>query len=234
MTVAPSRRACQRRIVLRRNRFAIAAAVAAVACASTFFPTAATAQGIWGPYGWYPPFAYAYGRPYSSLRLQISPSETEVFVDGYYAGVVDDFDGFMQRLRVEAGEHTIQLYLNGRRTTAPPSQSIVVEKIPSGFVFAPDFKATEVDDRFAQLAGASAGRMTDDTQLVGGAAYWLDVRVRISDEFSVFEPQGNLAFHVTDRMAITGAAGYRAVAATDALRDTLDGPTISLGLQFGW
>ena len=58
---------------------------------------------------------YAYGRP-SSLRLQISPRDTEVFVDGYYAGIVDDFDGFIQRLHLEPGEHTIQLYLTGHRT----------------------------------------------------------------------------------------------------------------------
>jgi hypothetical protein len=78
------------------------------------FPANVHAQ--WGPYGWYPPFAFGYGRPYSSLRLQISPRDTEVFVDGYYAGIVDDFDGFMQRLRLEPGQHAIQLYLTGHRT----------------------------------------------------------------------------------------------------------------------
>ena len=60
------------------------------------------------------------------------------------------------------------------------------------------------------------------------------IRVRVSDEFFVFEPQANVAFHVTDRLAITGAAGYRAVAATDALDDVLNGPTVSLGLELGW
>ena len=114
-TVAHRRGACRRRTVLGPNRSALAAAVAVAACAATLFPAAAAAQ-VWGPYGWYPPLAYAYGPAYSSLRLQISPRETEVFVDGYYAGVVDDFDGFMQRLHVEPGEHTIQLYLNGHRT----------------------------------------------------------------------------------------------------------------------
>ena len=101
---------------MRPTRPVIAAAVAAAACALTVFPATVTAQGIWGPYGWYPPFAYGYGPPYSSLRLQISPRDTEVFIDGYYAGIVDDFDGFMQRLHVEAGDHTIQLFLAGHRT----------------------------------------------------------------------------------------------------------------------
>jgi len=197
--------------------------------------------------------------------------------------------------------------------TAPPPQPLVVERIPSGFVIAPDFKATEVDDRFGQLAGAYAGRVTDDTLLVGGAAYWLvngsddfklaygglllgwngghtgrvrfgarglvglgsatlgrnidgffgrsggreqtirfggrgqpapspvralpapsTIRVRVSDEFFVFEPQANLSFNLSERIALTGAAGYRAVASTDGLRDLLNGPTVSLGLQFGW
>ena len=69
------------------------------------------------PYGWYPPFAF--GRAYgagASLRLQVSPRDTEVFVDGYYAGTVDDFDGFFQRLHLEPGEHDIELYLQGHRT----------------------------------------------------------------------------------------------------------------------
>jgi hypothetical protein len=73
----------------------------------------------WGyPYGWYPP-PYAYGGRYvdSSLRLQVEPKETEVFIDGYYAGTVDDFDGFFQRLRLEPGEHEVQLYLAGHRTS---------------------------------------------------------------------------------------------------------------------
>jgi hypothetical protein len=51
-----------------------------------------------------------------SLRLQVSPRETEVFVDGYLAGRVDDFDGTFQRLRLEPGGHEIALYLEGHRT----------------------------------------------------------------------------------------------------------------------
>jgi hypothetical protein len=58
--------------------------------------------------------------------------------------------------------------------------------------------------------------------------------LRLADDFFVFEPQANVAFNLTDRIAVTGAAGYRAVAATDGLRNVLDGPTINLGLQFGW
>ena len=54
----------------------------------------------------------------SSARIQVTPRQTEVYVDGYLAGVVDDFDGFAQRLRVAPGEHVIELYLDGHKTIA--------------------------------------------------------------------------------------------------------------------
>jgi hypothetical protein len=43
----------------------------------------------------------------SSPQLQVTPRETEVFVDGYFAGKVDDFDGRFQRLHVQPGEHEL-------------------------------------------------------------------------------------------------------------------------------
>jgi len=69
----------------------------------------------WFPYqyGQYPPYGYGLT---ASLRLQVSPRETEVFVDGYYAGTVDDFDGIFQRMHIEPGEHDVTLYLDGHRT----------------------------------------------------------------------------------------------------------------------
>ena len=67
-------------------------------------------------YGAYPPYAYGPAYAGASLRIQAEPRETEVFVDGYYAGSVDDFDGFFQRLHLEPGEHEVTLYLGGHRT----------------------------------------------------------------------------------------------------------------------
>jgi hypothetical protein len=52
----------------------------------------------------------------ASVRLDVTPRNAEVFVDGYSAGVVDDFDGVFQRLRLRPGEHTIVVYLPGHRT----------------------------------------------------------------------------------------------------------------------
>jgi len=52
----------------------------------------------------------------ASVRLEVKPREAQVFVDGYYAGLVDDFDGMFQRLRTQPGQHDITLYLDGFRT----------------------------------------------------------------------------------------------------------------------
>jgi len=70
-------------------------------------------QYPFAPYG-YPPYRFA--PPEAHLRLDVKPSNAEVFVDGYYAGIVDDFDGAFQRLHVAPGEHEIELYLAGYRT----------------------------------------------------------------------------------------------------------------------
>ena len=74
---------------------------------------------FFGPY----PFAYGYAShlaPYyggygdsSAVRLEVDPEETEVYVDGYFTGMVDSYDGFLQRLRLPPGEHEIKLYLEG-------------------------------------------------------------------------------------------------------------------------
>lgn len=79
----------------------------------------------WGYPGWYGPGLFnRRGVDESSARIQVTPRHTEVYVDGYLAGVVDDFDGFAQRLRVSPGEHTIELYLDGHKTMA---QSILFQ-----------------------------------------------------------------------------------------------------------
>ena len=72
-----------------------------------------------GPYGYsqYPaPYGYGYAPITGSIRLDATPKQAEVFVDGYRAGVVDDFDGVFQRLNLKAGQHDIALYLAGYRT----------------------------------------------------------------------------------------------------------------------
>ena len=88
------------------------------------------------PYRWgstYPGYGYggAYGggygggyygnRPYSSfdvgeLRLDVSPRHAQVFVDGYYAGTVDDFDGAFQSLKLTSGAYRIEIAAPGYET----------------------------------------------------------------------------------------------------------------------
>ena len=41
------------------------------------------------------------------------PREAQVFVDGHYAGLVDDFDGSFQSLRLESGGHKIEIHMPG-------------------------------------------------------------------------------------------------------------------------
>jgi len=68
------------------------------------------------PYGYYyPSYYYPAYDPTTAVRVQVKPEATEVYVDGYFAGVVDDFDGFFQRLRLPPGEYEIALRLDGHR-----------------------------------------------------------------------------------------------------------------------
>jgi len=70
--------------------------------------------GGWGGYPYYGGYGgYARG----SLRLQVKPEATEVYVDGYYAGIVDSYDGFFQRLHLPAGQHDVELRLEGFRSS---------------------------------------------------------------------------------------------------------------------
>jgi hypothetical protein len=53
---------------------------------------------------------------------------------------------------------------------------LVLERVESGFVVAPDFKITEVNDTFSKLMGVYGGWMKDHTLLVGAGGYWLTNR----------------------------------------------------------
>lgn len=57
-------------------------------------------------YGYY---ALPSGFVYGSLRIVDAPRDAQVFVDGYYAGVVDDYDGVFQRLNLEPGPHHLEI-----------------------------------------------------------------------------------------------------------------------------
>ena len=71
---------------------------------------------------WYDPFwgPYQYGYPYYSdtteVRVHATPKDAEVYVDGYYAGIVDNFNGIIQGLNVRPGGHEFVLYRDGFQT----------------------------------------------------------------------------------------------------------------------
>jgi hypothetical protein len=79
---------------------------------------------FFGPYPWWHRTAYPY-RYFpifdtgAHLHIRVAPESAEeaaVYVDGFYAGVVDDFNGVFQGLPLTPGGHRITLYLAGYRT----------------------------------------------------------------------------------------------------------------------
>jgi hypothetical protein len=77
------------------------------------------------PYRWYPRSYSAFGPGYyghgyygsyfdiGELRLDVRPRHAQVFVDGYYAGIVDDYDGMFQGLKLESGPYRIEIAAPG-------------------------------------------------------------------------------------------------------------------------
>lgn len=117
--------------------------------------------GAWGPGWWGPGYASSmwwpgfgwwgapalYTPPYSmwgitsEARLMVQPRNTEVYVDGALAGIVDQYDGVFQSLTLAPGTHDITLYLEGHKKQvmnayiAPGSTLKVrhtMEKLPAG------------------------------------------------------------------------------------------------------
>ena len=70
-----------------------------------------------GGYGPYPGWGYgATTFNTGGLRLKMKPREAQVFVDGFLAGVVDEFDGVFQSLRLAPGGHKIEVRMDGYET----------------------------------------------------------------------------------------------------------------------
>jgi len=80
--------------------------------------------GYYGAYYGYPYAGYPYaGGPYAGgayaggvavdayggLRIEDAPKDAQVYADGYYVGVVDDFDGAFQHMNLTAGVHKIEI-----------------------------------------------------------------------------------------------------------------------------
>jgi hypothetical protein len=85
--------------------------------------------GYWGVGVGWPGYAYpAYGYPYPAyggygydvntgrVRLDVQPRDAEVFIDGSFAGRVDDFDGRLQGLTLETGSYNVEIRKPGWET----------------------------------------------------------------------------------------------------------------------
>jgi hypothetical protein len=66
-------------------------------------------------YGYTPSYYYdpIPGRVYGGVRITEAPRDAQVFADGYYVGIVDDFDGAFQHVNLEAGQHRIEVRAAG-------------------------------------------------------------------------------------------------------------------------
>src|SRR4030095_10427382 len=53
---------------------------------------------------WWVPSPYAVGT-HGDVKRQVTPKQAGVYVDGFYAGLVDDFDGTFKHLQTTPGGH---------------------------------------------------------------------------------------------------------------------------------
>jgi hypothetical protein len=120
LVVAPAAANAQRRAVPRHPT----PAAPVVAVRSHVFVGGYFYDPFFGPYPWWHRTAYPYWyfpvfANRAEVRIRVAPEAAEeaaVYVDGFYAGVVDDFNGVFQGLPLTPGGHGISLYLEGYRT----------------------------------------------------------------------------------------------------------------------
>jgi hypothetical protein len=123
---------------------------------------------FWYPfYAQYPVYPGYYGRGWASARIDVKPRSARVFLDGYYVGVVDQFDGIFQRLELPAGEHELTVYLPGYRTYRQktlfrPGEGYgfkaILEPLPPGTPDEPAPTPTSTPDPYTRAADPYGAR----------------------------------------------------------------------------
>ena len=59
----------------------------------------------------------SYGRgEQGNLKLKVKPRAAKVYVDGYFVGTVDEFDGSFQKLALNSGRHKVEVKADGFET----------------------------------------------------------------------------------------------------------------------
>jgi hypothetical protein len=100
--------------------------------------------GGWYGYPWYPYTYPPWGYPLppemiaadwmtSNIKLDVSPKDAGLYVDGYYAGIVGDFGGFFHQLTLPAGPHHAETRKDGYCTLVldvnlQPGQTITYKR----------------------------------------------------------------------------------------------------------
>lgn len=88
--------------------------------------------GLYSGLGWNPyygdpfdPYYSGYGgyssgiyntREQGNLKLKVKPRAAKVYVDGYFVGLVDEFDGAFQKLALNSGRHKVEVRAEGFET----------------------------------------------------------------------------------------------------------------------
>ncbi|MCB1034615.1 MAG: PEGA domain-containing protein [Acidobacteria bacterium] len=80
------------------------------------------------PYGHYDYYGPSSGRALGALDLDVRPEKAEVYIDGRFVGVADNFDGFPSYLWLEPGTYEVAFYKEGFETV---SREV---KVPPGSV----------------------------------------------------------------------------------------------------
>ena len=125
----------QETALMRKHMSTLALMAALVAVGFVSLPSEALAQyghhyghgygygyGYYGHgYGGYGPYGYgAYRSNDGAVRIEVGPKylrdDAQVYVNEAHVGVVDDFDGFFQRLSLTPGEYDIEIRLDGYQT----------------------------------------------------------------------------------------------------------------------
>jgi hypothetical protein len=185
--------------------------------------------GQWYPYPspvfGYPPGIY-HGDGAVTLRLQVTPRDASVFVDGYAAGVVDDYDGIFQRLRLVPGPHELVIYHPSYRTLRqtiyynPGSTHTIrhtLDLLPPGEPAEPQPQPRALP-AYAGMPGqpgvppaADSGRAPEGARIPEGRAGTLALRVQPGDATVLVDGEPWRGPQTQDRLVIQLAEGTHRV-----------------------